>query len=90
MGILEQVIYGGRGLRQTSEGSRMGPRKTLGKGVGWVVSGLSQSTLECEWLHRVVLLEARGLGFCVPGSVSHWGAALCACVLTCTYVWGNL
>lgn len=41
VGIFEQVIYGGRGLRRTCEGARMGSRKMLGKGLGWVESGLN-------------------------------------------------
>lgn len=48
MGIFEQVIYGGRDLRRTCEGGRMGSRKMLGKDVGWVESGLNQNTLELE------------------------------------------
>lgn len=48
VGIFEQVIYGGRDLRRTCEGGRMGSRKMLGKDVGWVESGLNQNTLELE------------------------------------------
>lgn len=48
VGIFEQVIYGGRGLRRTCEGGRMASRKMLGKDVGWVESGLHQNTLVLE------------------------------------------
>ena len=48
VGIFEQVIYGGRGLRRTCEGGRMASRKMLGKDVGWVESGLHQNTLALE------------------------------------------
>ena len=48
VGIFEQVIYGGRGLRRTCEGDRMASRKMLGKDVGWVESGLHQNTLVLE------------------------------------------